>query len=49
VDSLGPEIFSESEKYELIQPFPFKLYNTMDNSLEKEGLYPNAVIQIREI
>lgn len=39
----------ESDKYELIQPFPFKLYNEMDKTLEDEKLFPNAVLQIREI
>jgi hypothetical protein len=49
VDSLGPDVFDESDKYELIQPFPFKLYNNMERTLEEEQLFPNAVLQIREI
>ncbi len=49
VDSLGHDVFDESDKYELIQPFPFKLYNTLERTLEEEQLFPNAVLQIREI
>ena len=43
-------IYSETEnnKFSLYQPFPPKKYDIMDNTLEKEGLFPNAVIQIRE-
>ena len=32
----------------LNQPFPPKKYENMDNTLEQENLFPNAVIQIRE-
>lgn len=39
----------ESDKYELIQPFPFKLYSDCEKTLEEEKLFPNAVLQIREI
>lgn len=49
IDSLGPDVFEESDKYELIQPFPFKLYNNLERTLEAEQLFPNAVLQIREI
>ena len=31
-----------------IQPFPPKKYDNMENTLENEGLFPNAVIQIKE-
>jgi hypothetical protein len=48
VDSLGTEIFDESDKYELFTPFPNKCYNEMDKTLEEEKLL-NAVLQIREI
>ena len=50
VTSLGEEIYSETEnnQFSLYQPFPPKKYDVMDNTLEKEGLFPNAVIQIRE-
>lgn len=48
VDSLGSDIFVESDKYDLIQPFPYKCYNEMDKTLEEEKLL-NAVLQIREI
>ena len=39
----------ESDKYELVQTFPFKTYTNKEKSLFEEGLFPNAVIQIREI
>ena len=50
VTSLGEEIYTEKENnhFSLFQPFPPKKYEEMDNTLEKEGLFPNAVIQIRE-
>jgi hypothetical protein len=49
VDSLGKDIFMESESYELVQTFPFKLYSNKEKILLEEGLFPNAVLQIREI
>ena len=48
--SLGREIYTEEENkcFSLYQPFPPKKYEEMENTLEKEGLFPNAIIQIRE-
>ena len=50
VMSLGREIYTEEEnnQFSLFQPFPPKKYSEMENTLEKEGLFPNAIIQIRE-
>ena len=50
IKSLGREIFTEEENngFSLYQPFPPKKYSEMSNTLEKEGLFPNAIIQIRE-
>ena len=50
VTSLGKEIYTEEENnsFSLYQPFPPKKYEEMENTLEKEGLFPNAIIQIRE-
>jgi hypothetical protein len=50
VTSLGKEIYTEEENnnFSLYQPFPPKKYEEMNNTLEQEGLFPNAVIQIRE-
>ena len=50
VESLGEEIYNEKEnnKFSLYQPFPPKKYDNMENTLEMENLFPNAVIQIRE-
>ena len=50
ITSLGREIYTEEENnnFSLYQPFPPKKYTEMENTLEKEGLFPNAIIQIRE-
>ena len=50
IASLGKEIYTEEENnsFSLYQPFPPKKYEDMDNTLEREGLFPNAIIQIRE-
>ena len=50
ITSLGEEIYTEKENYHfsLNQLFPPKKFDVMENTLEKEGLTPNAVIQIRE-
>ena len=50
VTSLGEEIYTEKDNktFSLYQPFPPKKYENMENTLEQEGLIPNAVIQIRE-
>ena len=50
VMSLGKDIYTEEENtsFSLFQLFPPKKYEKMENTLEKEGLFPNAVIQIRE-
>ena len=50
VKSLGNEIYTEegTGDFSLYQPFPPKKYEIMENTLESEGLFPNAVIQIRE-
>ena len=50
VTSLGKEIYTEEENntFSLYQPFPPKKYDNMKNTLEEEGLFPNAIIQIKE-
>lgn len=50
VASLGKEIYTEEDNnsFSLYQPFPPKKYDIMENTLEKEGLFPNAIIQIKE-
>ena len=50
VTSLGKEIYTEEENnsFSLYQPFPPKKYEEMGNTLEQEGLFPNAFVQIRE-
>lgn len=48
VDSLEENIFEESEEYDIIQPFPFKIFMDKDKTMEEEKLFPNAVLQIRE-
>ena len=52
IKSLGREIYSEKEEqhFSLIQPFPFKNFDEVQNkSLEEEGLFPNALLQIKTI
>ena len=50
VASLGKEIYTEdnSNGFSLNQPFPPKKYENFGNTLEEEGLFPSAVIQIKE-
>ena len=50
IESLGREIYTEDEatSFDLIQPFPFKVYNEKEKTLEEERLFPNAVLQIKE-
>ena len=50
IKSLGNEIYTEDGNgiFSLYQPFPPKKYENMENTLENEGLFPNAVIQIKE-
>lgn len=51
IESLGAEIYTEedSTSFELIQTFPFKKYDNKEKTIEEEGLFPNAVLQIKEI
>ena len=49
IESLGADMFEESNDFELITPFPMKIYNNKEATLEEEKLFPNAVLQIREI
>lgn len=49
VCTLGTEIFEEEGDFELIFPYPFKIYNDKERTLEEEKLFPNAVLQIREV
>ena len=50
VTSLGEEIYTEKQNknFTLHQPFPPKIYDKFENTLEQEGLYPNALVQIKE-
>ena len=50
VTSLGKEIYTEEDNnsFSLYQAFPPKKYENMENTLEEEGLFPNAIIQIKE-
>ena len=38
----------DNENFELIQTFPYKIFNNMNLTLKQENLIHNAVIQIRE-
>ena len=48
VNSLEEKIFEESEEFDIIQQFPYKIFNDMDKTIEDEKLFPNAVLQIIE-
>ena len=50
IKCLGNEIYTEDGNgvFSLYQPFPPKKYDNMESTLENEGLFPNAVIQIKE-
>ena len=52
IKSLGREIYDEKNEnhFSLIQSFPFKnLDEVQSNTLEQEGLFPNAMLQIKAI
>jgi hypothetical protein len=49
VESLENQNFNKEGQYELVQTFPYKVFNQKEKSLEDEKLFPNAVIQIKEI
>ena len=50
VSSFGSQIYNEKEEkgFSLIQTFPFKNFDQVqENTLEQEGLFPNAMLQIK--
>ena len=52
IKSLGNEIYTEKEynKFSIIQTFPYKNFeDKLNRSLEEEGLFPNSMLQIKEI
>ena len=52
IKSLGRDIFTEQDfhHFSILQTFPYKLFDDkLDNTLEEEGLFPNSVLQIKEI
>ena len=52
IKSLGRDIFMEEDHhhFSLLQTFPYKLFDEIqNNTLEQEGLFPNSVLQIKEI
>ena len=51
IETLGRDIYTENDnnKFELIQTFPFKKYDDLNKTLEEEGLFPNSMLQIKEI
>ena len=38
----------KDNNFDLIQTFPYVLYNDREKTIEEERLYPNAVLQVRE-
>ena len=52
VKSLGRDIFTEEEHhhFSLLQTFPYKIFDEIqEHTLEQEGLFPNSVLQIKEM
>lgn len=39
----------DNSSFDLITQFPMKIYNQYDITLEEAGLFPNSVIQVREL
>jgi UBX domain len=48
VESLEEKIFEETEEFDIIQTFPYKVFSDREKTLEEEKLFPNALLQIRE-
>jgi len=48
VESLDEQIFEETEEFDIIQTFPFKIFSDKNKTIEEEKLFPNALLQIRE-
>ena len=51
IKTLGREIYTEDENqnFSIVQTFPFKNFDDkQDQTLEEEGMFPNAVLQIQE-
>lgn len=48
VNSLDNVLTEEDTEYDLITPFPMKVFDDYDATLEEMGLFPNAVLQVRE-
>ena len=52
IKSLGKDIYTEDtyKNFSIIQTFPFKDFkDKLNNTLEEEGLFPNSMLQIKEI
>ena len=52
IKSLGSEIYTEKEynNFSIIQTFPYKNFeDKLNRTLEEEGLFPNSMLQIKEI
>ena len=52
IRSLGREIYTEEENnnFSIIQTFPYINFDDkLNNTLEEEGLYPNSMLQIKEM
>lgn len=48
INSLEHVLTEEETEFDLFTPFPPKVYENYDKTLEEEGLYPNAVLIVRE-
>lgn len=48
INSLDNVLVEEETDYDLITPFPNKVYDDYEKTIEEEGLYPNSMLQVRE-
>lgn len=48
VSSIEEKIFEESDEFDIIQQFPYKIFDDMEKTIEEEKLFPNAMLQILE-
>ena len=48
IGSLDNVLTEEETEFDLIIPFPMKVYNDMNQTFEQAGLFPNAMLVVRE-
>jgi hypothetical protein len=48
ISSLDDVLTEEETEYDIITPFPMKIFDNYDATLEQEGLFPNSMLTVRE-